>query len=280
MTSASNIAAAQLQGPSPAAPMGQNSPVPVPSAAYQAQVHPQTYQTSPRRLSNIAPQTPIGGYQASPAAHPYTAAQPSPYGAHPTNRLPVAAPAYNPNAPRSVEVFHLVENANLAIPEDIRRQFHCDERGHVLFFSAPPLDIIPDTQPNLGHSLKYLAAKDERKKKVAERKRKLAEDQKQRDQEAKRQRADEETRLAARVEALTPKAVASMLQQIESGTNDLYQTISHDQPESARAAAQKACETRREADRLVREQTLRIQAQSRNEGHVSLKRSAMYLGEI
>lgn len=279
MANASNIAAAQLQGPSPAAPMSQTSPVSVPSAAYQTQMQ-QAYQSSPRRLSNLAPQTPLGSYQASPAAHPYTAAQPSPYGGHPTNRLPGAAPVYNPNAPRPVEVFHLVENANLAIPEDIRRQFHCDERGHVLFFSAPPLDIIPATQPNLGHSLKYLAVKDERQRKVAERKRKLAEDQKQRDEEAKRQRADEESRLAARVEALAPKAVASMLQHIASGTNELYQALSPDHPDSARAAAEKVCGTRVEADRLAHQQTLQIQAQSRKEGDVSLKRSAMYLGEI
>lgn len=261
--------------------MSQTSPVPVPSAAYQTQMNPQMYQLNQRRPSSLAPQTPVGGYQASPAGHTYSAAQSSPYGAYSTNRLPAPAPApvYNPNAPRPVEVFHLVENANSAIPEDIRRQFHCDERGHVLFFSAPPLDIIPATQPRLGHSLKYLAAKEERQKKVAERKRKLAEDQKQRDEEAKRRRADEETALAARVETLAPKAIASLLRGVASGTDELYRALSPDQADSARAAAVEACESRVQADRLVRQQTAQIQTQSRNEGYVSLKGSAMYLGD-
>lgn len=249
MPSSANIAAAQLQAPSPAATMNQASPVPVHAAAYQSQMNSQMYQHNQRRPSNLAPQTPVGAYQASPAAHPYSTAQPSPYGAYSTNRLPAPAAVYNPNAPRPVEVFHLVDSANSAIPDDIRRQFHCDERGHVLFFSAPPLDIIPATQPRLGHSLKYLAAKDERQKKVAERKRKRAEDQKQRDDEAKRQHADEETALAARVETLAPKAIACMLQQVASGTDELYQALSQNQADGARAAAAEARESRIQADR-------------------------------
>lgn len=247
MPSSANLATAQLQAPSPAATMNQGSPAPVPAAAYPAQMNPQTYQHNQRRPSNLAPQTPAGTYQTSPAAHTYSTAQPSPYGAYSTNRLPAPAAVYNPNAPRPVEVFHLVDSANSAIPDDIRRQFHCDERGHVLFFSAPPLDIIPATQPKLGHSLKYLAAKEERQKKVAERKRKREEDQKQRDDEAKRQRADEETALVARVEALAPKAIACMLQQVASGTDELYQALSQDQ-HSTRAAAAEARESRVHAD--------------------------------
>lgn len=261
--------------------MNQTSPVPVPSAAYQTQMNPQMYQPNQRRTSSFVPQTPAGAYQASPAAHPYSAAQPSPYGPYSTNRLhAAAAPVYNPNAPRPVEVFHLGEAANAAIPEDIRKQFHCDERGHVLFFSAPPLDIIPPTQPKLGHSLKYLAAKEERQKKATERKRKLAEDQSQRDEEAKRLRANEETALAARVEALTPKAIECMLQHIASGTDELYKAFYRDQAASARTADNKARENRIQTDGLARQQTAQIQAQSNHGGFVSLKGSAMYLGDI
>jgi chromatin structure-remodeling complex subunit RSC1/2 len=261
--------------------MSQTSPVPIPSAAYQSQMNPQMYQPNQRRTSSFVPQTPAG-YQASPAAHPYPAAQPSPspYAPYSTNRLHTAAASvYNPNAPRPVEVFHLVDAANAAIPEDIRKQFHCDERGHVLFFSAPPLDIIPPSQPKLGHSLKYLAAKEERRKNVAERKRKLAEDQRQRDEEAKRHRADEETALAGRVEALVPKAIESMLQQVSSGTDELYKGFYQGEADSARAADLKAREGRIQLDVLARQQTAQIQAHSINEGFVNLKGTAMYLGD-
>ncbi|KAG5294672.1 bromeodomain-containing protein [Histoplasma ohiense] len=84
---------------------------------------------------------------------------------------PVLPPnIYNPNAPRPVETFILSDNTNAAIPEEIRRQFHCDEKGHVLFFTSPPLDVVqPAEQTGLGHSLRYLAAKEERAKIIEKR---------------------------------------------------------------------------------------------------------------
>lgn len=276
------VGAVPLQAPASGIQMNQTSPVPIPSAAYQTPMNPQMYQPNQRRTSSFVPQTPTGAYQAPPAAHPYSAARPSPtpYGPYSTNRLqPAAAPVYNPNAPRPVEVFHLVDAANAAIPEDIRKQFHCDERGHVLFFSAPPLDIIPPFQPQLGHSLKYLASKEERQKNVTERKRKLAENQKQRDEEAKRQRADEETALAARVQDLIPKAIETLLQQVSSGTDELYQGIYQDEADSARAADTRARDSIIQIDRLAHQQTAQIQAQSSNEGFVNLKGTAMYLDD-
>ena len=280
MNSSATVAASQLQAPSPAPPMAQTSPVPIPAAAFQAQMNPQMYQGShQRRPSNFVPQTPTGAYQAPPAAHPYSAAQPTPYSGYPTNRLHPAAPLYNPNAPRPVEVFHLSDAANLTIPTQIREQFHCDDRGHVLFFSAPPLDIIPPTQLKLAHSLKYLAAKEEHQQKVAERKRKKAEDQQQRDEEAKRRRADDETALAAKVETLAPKAVEHMVRQMVAGTDQLYQTIYQDEADKARAVDTQIRDRRVLADRLARQQTAQIQAGTKNEGFVSLKGSAMYLGD-
>ncbi|KAJ5162435.1 Bromodomain [Penicillium capsulatum] len=279
MNSVANVAASQLQAPSPAVPMAQASPMPIPSA-YQTQINPQMYQgPSQRRVSNFVPQTPSGPYQASPAAQPYSAAQPSPYGGYSANRLHSGAPVYNPNAPRPVEVFHLSDAANLAIPADIREQFHCDDRGHVLFFSNPPLDVIPPMQPKLSHSLKYLASKEDHQKKVAERKRKKAEDQQQRDDDAKRRRADEETALAARIEGLVPPAVERMVHQVIAGTDQLYKEIYHENADQAKAADTKAREQRVLADRLARQQTAHIQAQSANEGFVSLKGSALYLSD-
>ncbi|KAJ5114609.1 hypothetical protein NUU61_000368 [Penicillium alfredii] len=269
-----------LQARSPVAPVAaQTSPAPVPSPAFQSQMaSAQMYQASlPRRPSNFAPQTPVGAYQASPA---YSAAQPSPYAPYSTNRLNASQPAYNPNAPRTVEVFHLSDAANATIPADVRDQFHCDDRGRVLFFSAPPLDIIPATQQKLGHSLKYLATKEERQKKVEERKRKVAEDRKDREDAAKRRRADEETALASRVEALAGKAVEAMVHQIVDGTDQLYRALYHDQADKVRNADIKTQERRVQADRLVQGQISRIQAQSTGDEFVDLKSSAMYLGDI
>jgi chromatin structure-remodeling complex subunit RSC1/2 len=246
-------------------------------------MNPQMYQgPNQRRPSNFMPQTPTTAYQASPAAAPYSAAPPQ-YSTYLTNRAhPTAAapPVYNPNAPRPIEVYHLNDAANSAIPADIRSQFHCDAQGHVLFFSVPPLDLIPPSEQKLSHSLKYLASKEERAKKVAERKRKLAEEQREREETAKRQRADEVTELARRIEALTPKAIESMVEQVVSGTDQFYKTLYDDQAESVRAADEKVRESRIQADRASDQLIAQIQAQTKDEGFVSLKGSAMYLGDI
>ncbi|CEJ56816.1 hypothetical protein PMG11_05534 [Penicillium brasilianum] len=275
------MATPQLQAPSSAVPVAQTSPVPVHQAPYQAQMNPQMYQgPSQRRPSNFVPQTPTAAYQASPAAPAYSAAPPSPYGTYPQNRAPsTAAPVYNPNAPRPIEVYHLNDAANSAIPADIRSQFHCDAQGHVLFFSVPPLDLIPPSEQKLGHSLKYLATKEERAKKVAEHKRKRAEEQRERQEAAKRKRADEENALAEQIATLTPKAIESLVQQVVSGTDELYKAVYDDQAESVRVADEKARASRAQADRAKSQLIAQIQAQTRDEGFVSLKGSAMYLGD-
>ncbi|KAJ5798199.1 Bromodomain [Penicillium pulvis] len=267
MANSGNAGAAPLQTPIPAPPVAQTSPAPMPQATFQPPMNPQMYQgPNQRRPSNFVPQTPTSVYQSTPATHQYSAAQPTPYAApYSTNRPNAAAPVYNPNAPRAVEVFHLSDAANAAIPADIRQQFHCDERGHVLFFSAPPLDIITPAQPELAHSLKYLARKEERQKHVAERKRKREEEEKQRSDEEKRQRVSEETVLEARVEALAPRAIECMVKQVVTGTDELYKIFYHDQADSVRAADLKCRESRILADQLARLTTSQILTQSKKE---------------
>ncbi|KAJ5965994.1 hypothetical protein N7481_012708 [Penicillium waksmanii] len=286
-----NLTTPQLQAASPSAPvMAPTSAIPVPPVAYQSPMNPQMYQgPNPRRPSNFIPQTPTAGYahahahahaQPSPAVHPYPAAQPAPYSALPPRHGSIGASAYNPNAPRPIEVYHLNDAANAAIPADIRSQFHCNDLGQVLFFSTPPLDMIkPIALPKLGHSLKYLASKEERQKKVAEHKRKRAAETKDRDDEAKRLRADEETALAARIEALAPKAITAMVKEVASGTDQLYKFLYEEKADSARAADIETRDSRMNVDRENHHHTAEIQARSANSGFVNLKGDAMYLGQ-
>lgn len=58
-----------------------------------------------------------------------------------------------------MEIWFLVEQANNAIPPEIRQQFQCDKDGHVLFFTSPPLDVKGEAKRGeaLGHSARYLA---------------------------------------------------------------------------------------------------------------------------
>ncbi|KAH3563097.1 hypothetical protein KXV84_000747 [Aspergillus fumigatus] len=190
------------------------------------------------------------------------------------------ASVYNPNAPRPIEVFRLSEAANAAIPEDIREQFHCDDSGHVLFFSAPPLDIVSSLQQKLGHSLKYLAAKAERRKLVEQRKRKDDLERVEREERVKRLRADEETSLAAHVEALTAKAIEIMTSHVMIGTEKIYDHLYSNQAETAKQADADARARRITADHISQEKTAQIQAYSNKATTVSLKGSAMYMDDI
>lgn len=67
--------------------------------------------------------------------------------------------------PRPSEVYHLSDLANASIPADIRKEFQRDDQGHVLFFTTPPLDVLPPTKRGtpIGHTAAYLAAKIRRR---------------------------------------------------------------------------------------------------------------------
>lgn len=92
---------------------------------------------------------------------------------------------YNP--PRPVEVYHLRDDIDAAIPAEVREQYQTDDKGHVLFFTAPPLNRphhgVAEEHATLGHSVRYLS---EIHKHRAERERK----RKERDEALERERAE------------------------------------------------------------------------------------------
>lgn len=102
-----------------------------------------------------------------PVSNPTQSATPNPLASYDYSRnssgirSSIPASANLNNAARPVEVFHLPDSASASIPADIRAQFHRDEHNRVLFFTAPPYNVpaVPDASKNLGHSLKYRAAK-------------------------------------------------------------------------------------------------------------------------
>lgn len=271
---------------SPAAAISTSqSPGPIPSAAYPGasvtpgQVYPPAFQ---RRPSSFAPQTPtVPSYQAAPAAVPST------YGSYQANRVPVpaaaAAAAYNPNAPRSIEVFHLSDTANATIPADIREQFHCDSKGRVLFFSAPPRDTTGPSSNKLGHSLKYLAAKEERRRKIE---RKRSHDDTDNTQAAKQARITPDTTsedtdttaLAARVQTLTTRAVEIMTDNMVSGTDQIYEALYGEQATAVRDADSRAQEEQARLDREMRARTMEIKTGGLD-GRVNLRGNAVYMDE-
>ena len=154
--------------------------------------------------------------------------------ATPQNRYaPVQrAPASDTGYPRADEVFRLPENANLAIPEEVRKQFQQDEQGHVLFFTAPPLDTLPPVKPGsaVGHTAKYLAARL-RTQIEAKEKRKAAgvpEDGVEAEKQiaSKRtKRVDEDPDLAQKIITTREEALRLWTQQMRNGTDRMYQDL-------------------------------------------------------
>lgn len=179
------------------------------------------------RPNAYTPQTShLPSHQASLTTPQYSAQQSVAHSSYSANRLQAAPPTvYNPNAPRPVEVFHLGDAANSAIPATVREQFQRDEYGRVLFFSSPPLDMVPPASKRVCHSLKYLAAREERRKLIVERKRKAAAVREQREEEARRRRAEENIVLASKVEDLTEKALSLLSTQISASTDEFYRHL-------------------------------------------------------
>ncbi|KAH7393794.1 hypothetical protein DE146DRAFT_721984 [Phaeosphaeria sp. MPI-PUGE-AT-0046c] len=160
---------------------------------------PFTPQPAASMQSYQTPRQPLGYQQ------PYTAQQP-PSGY---------------KAPQAVEVFVLSDHANLSIPQEVREQFQRDEKGRVLFFTAPPLNI---TQPlskdgrALGHSARYLAAKAKSDAKKAEKRKAAAAGAVEREEAAKKAKTEEVEKLEQAVSALGTKALKALEDQLAMAT--------------------------------------------------------------
>lgn len=124
-------------------------------------------------------------------------------------------------APQPVEVFVLNDHANASIPQDIREQFQRDEKGRVLFFTAPPLNVdqpLTSEGRALGHSARYLAAKA-RKDALKAAKRKADDaDVEQRAEAAKKARVEEEENFKNAISALGTKALQALEDQLAAAT--------------------------------------------------------------
>lgn len=191
-------------------------------------------------------------YQPRPVQPNYQALQqqPPPQYGGPTGAAssmaptPIGGPAGGMrgyNAPPAPEVYCLADAANAIIPEDVRRQFHCDDHGRVLFFTAPPVEVgkphtlsmedlgathkhdgeITSAQRSvfkLGHSARYLAAKTKRDELISQKRKRDAEDAEA--QAPQRRRTESEDEIQARQDLSTAigRAVDTLEQQLAAST--------------------------------------------------------------
>jgi chromatin structure-remodeling complex subunit RSC1/2 len=175
-----------------------------------------------------------------------------------------------------VEVFHLSDAANAAIPADIRQQFHRDDYGRVLFFATPPLDPVAPTQQGLGHSFRYLAAKEERKALLTEKKRKEAQAQQEYDTSTKRVKAEKDAFVTTKMETLMEKAVNVLAFQMSINTEEFYKLHYGDD-----APIIKTVDNRRWTAAVMNEQLgFQREGLKKSSPFISLKGSGVFLDDI
>jgi chromatin structure-remodeling complex subunit RSC1/2 len=146
-------------------------------------------------------------------------------------QTPRAAPGYQQpyvqqppagyKAPQPVEVFVLNDHANLSIPQEIREQFQRDEKGRVLFFTAPPLNVEqPLTKEGraLGHSARYLAARAKKDAMKAAKRKAEEAGAAEREEAAKKAKTDEQKKFKQAVSELGTKALKALEDQLAAAT--------------------------------------------------------------
>lgn len=255
--------------------------------------HPNTYQPTPVHHASVAAASPVPQPSPQPYSQPPPTYTPNRYAAPTPAPAPPPTPVYNPNAPRPIEVFHLSDTANAAIPAEVRSQFHCDDRGHVLFFSTPPLDMVssPFAKRPLGHSLKYLAAKAEKEK---ARKRRREEEQHQKQQQitthidepsvpSKRARIQTQDSDISRLNRLVSKTVSILAEKITAGTSEFYKSVYGENSGELEAADQKQRQQEIKSYTLAKRLAEDLKAQTTNDlaSKVSdLRKSGVYLDDV
>lgn len=226
-------------GQSPHTPAAQVSALP--GRSHMPRQHPSNIppypMNQPNRQSHPIPQvSQPSPYPAGTPTQPYVTPHNFPHYQAPRIPVPPMAPqVYNPNAPKPVETFHLQDSSNARVPPDIRQNFQCDEQGRLLFFSTPPLDIVSNEHQGLGHSIRYLAAKEERKKRIAERKAALQRQQQEAEAAAKRQKTEDIANEQERIKNLEEEAWKLLTDRISQGTKDFYKIHYGDNAEAVMA---------------------------------------------
>ena len=292
-----------MGGTAPPAPMPAATPTPHshphPPPSYNQQGPPKLFQQQaaspappfppgyhPPAPPNYPPHTPQSRFAPPPLpphlAQQYSTPHPPNYGYNqPTgNRGSNPANAYNP--PRPVEVYHLGDSANHSIPEEIRQQFHRDEHGRILFFTAPPLDIRPPSGSNgqpLGHSVKYLAEKVRRADEVREKRKRALHEKEEAEEAAKKAKRKEQEELSSKVAELRVRALGILDQQIEEGTLEIWKAVYGDNWREGGKDEMARKKQLQEEEEKKKERIRESQRKRAEEERVSLK-STVFLDDI
>ena len=149
------------------------------------------------------------------------------YPPQPTSNRTTILPGIDVNGPKPYEVYSLSDTANASIPDDIRSQFHHDEKGRVLFFTSPPLDVLAPVKQGeaIGHSVRYLAEKLRRAEAIKEKRKREENTEMAEDARKKRTKQEEDSSLAAGIQALKDRAVNVLERQMTEATEQVWKEL-------------------------------------------------------
>ena len=261
------------------------TPVQAPQQYHQHSVSPAPiqYHQHGRQATSFTPQAQHTAF-APPPITPHTdhySSSQSRYAQPQATSRVATLPGTNPVAQRPAEVYHLSDSANAAIPADIREQFQQDEQGRVLFFTKPPLDVLPPGDGPPIHSLKYVAAKLRRTVEL-KRKREAEEEHAKHVDEAERKRIKDEqvAEVTENLRNLEERAVMALVKQMDEGTDAIYRAEYGDMWQEAKRIetkrlAMRQAEARREKEELEESERKRKEAQK-----ISIKSNGPYLDDI
>lgn len=187
------------------------------------------------------------------------------------------------NSVRPHEIFRLSEQANAQIPEEVRQLYQQDEHGNVLFFTAPPVDVLPPTNEGsaVGHSARYLVEKLRRKIALKEKRRAegLPEDYEE-PRLKKRAAPTVDENLAGQIHEMRDKALRMLIDQMQEGTEAIYKSVyGPDWKEGAKLeaarAGQRQAEARKEKAALAESERRRKESEE-----VCLTGTGIYLDDF
>ncbi|KAL8742403.1 MAG: hypothetical protein Q9190_005099 [Brigantiaea leucoxantha] len=194
-----------------------------------------------------------------------------------------ALPGSTANSVRPYEVYRLSEQANAQIPSEIRQQFQQDEQGNVLFFTAPPLDVLrPDGEGSaVGHTVKYLAEKLRRK--IALEEKRKAEGLPEGDTEPFVKKAKsilDAYPPTGQIHEMRDRALSVWADQMREGATQIYKDIYGSDWKKAERAASERLAMSRERHRRKRAALQASRRRREERDNVSLTRSEVFLDDV
>ncbi|KAL9591695.1 MAG: hypothetical protein Q9179_007466, partial [Wetmoreana sp. 5 TL-2023] len=213
-----------------------------PPASYNSQTQSHSQTQAPQYNHQSASPAPIqyNQYASHPtpnypqtqhhgsASSSYHSAQADPrYPQVPAPYRAAAVSGTTANSVRPHEIFRLSEQANAQIPEEVRKLYQQDEHGNVLFFTAPPVDVLPPTKEGsaMGHTARYLAEKLRRKIALKEKRKAEGLPEDYEEPKPKKVKPEMDEDLTGQINNMRDKALRILIDEMQEGTEAIYKDI-------------------------------------------------------